>query len=350
MQRSGAPTRPVAAPIRTLRRVLAGHPVIIQGPLSLLGGHVPEWLEATGSAPIGAPRDTFTFGLEVAPDPPSPPALAGLSPLAHYNFARGYRDQGQTIFVGVEGAWLLVDEARRHVQAWIPEHLLTGPPWPIRDLLNAGLAALLRACGRFPLHASGAARSGLGLLVVGRSGSGKTSLNLNLLRRGWDWVADDKIILTAATDGPLEAWGLLEPAHVDPALARYFPEVAGGLRQLRLDPNQIKLDMVPSEIYGHVAIPCCSPRWLVFPEIGPALRSSIQRMDTSQAFAALLEQSPVVSDPVATRQNLALLARLARECTSLGLQAGTDLLESPQRLRELLEPWGIPAGIPGEAR
>ena len=349
MPRSGAPTRPAAAPIQTLKRVLAGHPVIIRGPLSNLGGHVPVWLEATGSAPAGAPRDTFTFDLELAPAPPPPPALAGLRPLAQYNFARGYRGEGQTIFVGIEGAWLRADEARRHVEAWIPEHLLTGPPWPVRDLINAGLAALLRACGRFPLHASGAARDGLGLLVVGRSGSGKTSLNLNLLRRGWDWVADDKIVLTAATDGPLEAWGLLEPSHVDPVLAQYFPEVSGGLRQPRLDPKQIKLDMVPPEIYGPVAIPCCSPRWLVFPEIGPAPLSSLQRMDTGQAFAALLEQSPVVCDPVATRENLALLARLARECTALRLLAGTDLLEHPQRLRELFEPWGIPAGMPGAA-
>lgn len=50
------------------------------------------------------------------------------------------------------------------------------------------------------LHASCVAYQGKAVLITGRSGSGKSSLALDLISRGADLVADDQVILsTAAT-------------------------------------------------------------------------------------------------------------------------------------------------------
>jgi HPr kinase/phosphorylase len=66
-----------------------------------------------------------------------------------------------------------------------------------------------------PLHASCAARSGDGVLIMGPSGAGKSDLVLRLMGRGWDLVADDQVEVTAdalglqaAPPGPLA--GMLE--------------------------------------------------------------------------------------------------------------------------------------------
>lgn len=61
------------------------------------------------------------------------------------------------------------------------------------------------------LHASCCARKGLGVLIIGPSGSGKSSLLLRLLDRGFGLVADDQVVL-AGLDAcaPSVLAGLLE--------------------------------------------------------------------------------------------------------------------------------------------
>lgn len=62
------------------------------------------------------------------------------------------------------------------------------------------------------MHASCAARDGLGILLTGAPGSGKSDLLLRLMDRGFSLVADDQVDI--GTDGmarpPLALEGLLE--------------------------------------------------------------------------------------------------------------------------------------------
>ncbi len=65
------------------------------------------------------------------------------------------------------------------------------------------------------LHATCVAFGGAGLLLLGVPGSGKSSLALRLMERGWSLVADDQVEITAAPDGlmagaPAELAGMLE--------------------------------------------------------------------------------------------------------------------------------------------
>lgn len=66
------------------------------------------------------------------------------------------------------------------------------------------------------VHGSAAARDGLGVLLVGPPGSGKSDLLLRLLGRGWSLVADDQVelrpdgraVAPIQLAGMVEAWGL----------------------------------------------------------------------------------------------------------------------------------------------
>lgn len=53
------------------------------------------------------------------------------------------------------------------------------------------------------VHASCVAVEARGLLILGRSGSGKSSLALALMALGADLVADDRVILTPGPQGPV---------------------------------------------------------------------------------------------------------------------------------------------------
>ncbi len=64
-------------------------------------------------------------------------------------------------------------------------------------------------------HASAASFEGQGLLLCGQSGSGKSALLLRLIDRGFDLVADDRVVLTQRDERlfvspPEQIQGLLE--------------------------------------------------------------------------------------------------------------------------------------------
>ncbi len=78
---------------------------------------------------------------------------------------------------------------------------------------------------RISLHAGCAARAGVGVLLLGRPGVGKSDLLLRLIDRGFDLVADDRVLVEAgqamppaALAGLLEVrgLGLLRLPHVAP--------------------------------------------------------------------------------------------------------------------------------------
>jgi HPr kinase/phosphorylase len=65
------------------------------------------------------------------------------------------------------------------------------------------------------IHATCVALEGLGVLLLGAPGAGKSDLALRLIDAGWDLVADDRVDLTASADGltasaPEALAGLLE--------------------------------------------------------------------------------------------------------------------------------------------
>ncbi len=61
------------------------------------------------------------------------------------------------------------------------------------------------------LHASCVARDGAGVLLLGRPGAGKSDLALRLLARGFDLVADDRVMVADGRAAPPPALaGLLE--------------------------------------------------------------------------------------------------------------------------------------------
>lgn len=105
-----------------------------------------------------------------------------------------------------ETACTAVAEAQR-----IPEYLKdysekTGKPvFASRysaELLKSRLAGLLREIGekKTMVHGVLLQVSGLGVLITGESGIGKTACGLNLAARGHAWVADDAVVLEGRGD------------------------------------------------------------------------------------------------------------------------------------------------------
>jgi hypothetical protein len=101
------------------------------------------------------------------------------------------------------------------------------------DAIVSGLISALSSEGLLAIHSGVVAQRGRAILVAGRSGRGKTTLVLGLLRRGLDLLSDELTLI-----GPDQRTVLAYPRglHVRPESLGLFPEL-GFLRQI--EPHEL---------------------------------------------------------------------------------------------------------------
>ena len=98
------------------------------------------------------------------------------------------------------------------------------------------------------IHASCVAREGRGLLILGASGQGKSTLALTLMALGADLVADDRVVLrrhpdAVIADAPDPIRGLVEARGVGLLKAESVGPVA---LALVVDLDQVETERLPA--------------------------------------------------------------------------------------------------------
>lgn len=328
---------------------IAGHPVTVTADDPRLADALRAWLDHFAPGAAGPPRPPFRFDFHVAPETAPFPAPPNGRELVEYFYVRGVIEEGRPVFRGEDGSRLAIDVAGRSADASIPAATLESPPWILRDLFSAGLTWLLRAEGRFAVHAAAVRQGDTGLLIVGPPMSGKTTLALNFVRRGWAWVSDDKVTIESRGGRPLVT-GLFGQSNVDPGLAAWFPELAGLAGRAPAHPHSPKRVVAIGDEYPVGSAPELTPTHLLFPEVIDAGPTRIESLAAPAALAALLRQSPMLNEPATARAQMTLLAATVSGAPAWRLKAGRDLLEDPGRLTVLGRAMGIDVGPPLPAR
>lgn len=314
-------------------RLTAVDPAVCAGLEPWLAFFLPAVAPSAGS---DAEDRGGTLHIEFAADGSDPALAADAPPLVEYYYVTGRAGAKGPIFRTAAGSWLELDVATARACGWAAPGDLEGPPWALRDLFNAVLTAWLRSRGRFGLHAAALARGDDGVLVVGSAMAGKTTFGLNLARHGWDWVADDKVLLMESPSGALEARGLFRHANLDPELARWFPELAALAGRPPVFPHTTKRAVDLTEITPGPATPLAlRPGRLLFPELFDLGPTRVEPLDAEAAFLTLLRQAPLVAERREAGRHVALLRRLALEAPAFRIVAGRDLLSDPRRFPEV---------------
>jgi hypothetical protein len=205
-----------------------------------------------------------------------------------------------------------------------------------RNFWAFALLRLLRPLGLFSLHAAGVVdKTGRGVLVVGSSGNGKSTLALGLVRHGWGYLSDDALLLRQRPEG-VAAFGLRKhfyvnadtaPAYRDFALGEAVPDAAQGWRR-RLDIHAT---------HPEHAVVRCLPQVLIATRIVPQRHSVLQPLGHTGALNHLLAQSgPQLFDRHTMAQHLETLKCLVQQTATYELRAGLDLYHHPGLLEDLL--------------
>src|SRR5262249_16022590 len=116
---------------------------------------------------------------------------------------------GFSTFEGADGFYLTDGSSVFHIPPNSAEaHVYLAPPFYDQPFLRQwnfwrfGWLKLLRPLGFYSIHGAGlAAPDGRGILVIGPSSSGKSTLTLGLIRHGWRYLSDDALLLRPTPEG-----------------------------------------------------------------------------------------------------------------------------------------------------
>jgi hypothetical protein len=187
--------------------------------------------------------------------------------------------------------------------------------------LTVAAALLLGRAGGALLHAGAVvAPDGRAWLLAGDSHSGKSTACANLIRAGWDWLADDQVVVRGDPAGGVRVEGWPRPFSLDEGFAAGRP--LG--RRAPLDPGGLGPGRRRAGApLGGVLLPRV--------EAGGATR--LEPAHPAETLGALIRQSPwLLADRHAAPAVLALLSTIAR-APGFRLFAGLDSYADPPLLR-----------------
>jgi hypothetical protein len=203
-----------------------------------------------------------------------------------------------------------------------------------QDFLMLSLLWLIRPHGLYALHANGLAKDEVGLLIVGGSGSGKSTTALGLIKQGWKYLSDDVLLIREKPEG-VEAVAFQKGFSFDPKLANRFPELNYHLEKASFNGNKRFLDI--ESIYADSFQSSSFPNVLIFPKIVSRDRSELIPVDRAEALILLAESSGgIMVDKEMVGKQMGVLKRLVYQTRSYKLLAGRDLHEEPERISEVL--------------
>jgi hypothetical protein len=218
--------------------------------------------------------------------------------------------------------------------------VLTDEFWDVplefqREFFLLSFLAILRPLGRYGLHANGLLNDGIGYLIVGDSGNGKTTLSLALVREGWGFLSDDVLTLQETQQG-IKALALRRGFSCTMQTALRYPEFKSMVDEAPSFLNGKKLVDISQE-YPDSFYQSCFPSVLLFPKITDELHSRLVRIDPTQSVVGLLEQSPgILIEKPRVIEQMNVLKLLVNQARCYQLQLGTDIFEAPKTVAELL--------------
>jgi hypothetical protein len=262
--------------------------------------------------------------------PPCPPVPAGHAPGALYHFEEGslrgvYRPglEALSVLDGEAGvAWHWVADAREQ------------PYWDEACPLRQILFWWLRTRGFLQVHGASIGTKDGGVLVVGKGGSGKSTVALSALGTDLLYGGDDYVAVAVEPEPRVQslyASGKLEPEHVRDLLPHLAPLLA----------NADRLETEKAVLYVHEHFPEQTTsgfplRAVLVPRVrADRPETRVVGVSRAEAFAALAP-STILQLHTADQSAFATMSRLVGRVPCYGLEAGSDVAAIPHAVADFL--------------
>ncbi len=199
---------------------------------------------------------------------------------------------------------------------------------PLRHVLQGWL----QRDGLFAAHASAVGRASGGVLMSGRSGSGKSTTAALCWRAGLGYLGDDNVMVSAG--GEPRAYNLYGVTRLNRQSLAWFPELGAAVSNPERPEAEKALicldDVSPSRMLREFPI-----RALLLPRVADARETRLRPVSPSTAFRALILDTlfTVLGNPALTTHGL---RRVADTVPCYELALGRDLDRIPDVVAGLL--------------
>ena len=224
---------------------------------------------------------------------------------------------------------------------WIGDTSHARDPASLFNLMAYALDISLRRCRLYQLHGAGLVtpdgRSAA--LILGASGSGKSTFASVLASRGWRYLTDDALLLNE-DGGLVHARGVrrffsASEATLASCSLEFSDHAIGG--PMLSDPQKRRLE--PLVAFPGQFMSSCIPTALIFVSITGKTSSEVEETTRADTMARLIRSNPWASyDSLTARDHLRVLNRLNNQCRAFSLRAGLDILSDPSCAEGLLLP------------
>lgn len=229
---------------------------------------------------------------------------------------------------------LTLDTQTLRATAYLSDYFWHESLYAQREFIMLSILMLLRPQGLYGLHACGLKKHNTGLLVVGSSGSGKTTTTLNLINSAWQFLSDDAVLLKASSTN-VEALAFRKGFSVMPDVFQAFNDKDASLEFD--DPEGKKvINLNPEFAAGFTAT--CTPNIILFPRLGLSTKTSLAEINTTQALILLAQQSAgIMTDANTSKAQLHVLSHMLKQAKTYELLLAPDALENPSLVSMLVE-------------
>lgn len=223
-------------------------------------------------------------------------------------------------------------DTRRSVAGFWVRHPLLLPYWewagPFRAILHWWFAQQ----GLQFVHAAAVAVGDTGALVVGKSGSGKSSTAIGALLGGLRYIGDDRCLVDLRSTP--RAHAVYGTAKLQTSNLRRFPSLQGLLMNPARDDDE-KAVLLVSEHFPAQMTPSTTIRAILVPDITGGTKTTFRPI---APFAALhgLAPSTLLNLPAAGAAPLAFMAELVRRVPAWEMALGADADEVSAALSAFL--------------
>ena len=242
-------------------------------------------------------------------------------------------------------SFVAVAPAQRSALVVVPRDLLAFPYHVRYEMLEFAVYVLAaRVQGLVPVHAACVGRDGEGILLMGASGSGKTTVSLHCLLAGMEFLAEDSVLITPRG---LRATGVANFLHVRRDSLRFLdsgsravlvaraPAIRrrSGVEKLEIDLRRLPYRLAPAPLRIRALVFMSPKRAGARALLAPMPpRRVMQRLAASQRYAA-------------RQPGWKAFVRRAHRLPAFELSRGNHPHEAVEALQRLLPP--APRGAAG---
>jgi hypothetical protein len=243
--------------------------------------------------------------------------------------------------------YLLIDKSlilvhappSKMTEVWVGASAHARHPVALANLMSYAMQAAMRRVGLYEVHAAGVVepKSGVGMLFIGNSNCGKSTLTLRLASEGWKYLSDDMLFLSE-NKGRVEARGLRRIFSIAPHVLEGWKlprlnDALGG--PIPSDPLKRQLD--PCIMFPDGFAELSAPTVLIFPSVTGDYRTRLEKLSQSSAMMKLMTNCAWARyDKTVARDYVQVLANLVKQSVGWVLHAGHDIIEEPGYAANLL--------------